>query len=76
MGQAFGPDTGRRCATTAAIRLRSGEDTKTVGFADAHLSDDETVAKMGHPDLWWVKGVTPWSAMKLPNMGHPLDFVR
>ena len=20
---------------------------------DAHLSDDEAVAKMGHPDLWW-----------------------
>jgi hypothetical protein len=22
---------------------------------DAHLSDDKTVAKMGHPDLWWVR---------------------
>jgi hypothetical protein len=25
----------------------------------AHLSDDETVAKMGHPDLLWV------------DLGHP-----
>jgi hypothetical protein len=23
-----------------------------VRFAKAHLSDDKTVAKMGHPDLW------------------------
>ena len=23
---------------------------------DAHLSDHETVAKMGHPDLWWIGG--------------------
>jgi hypothetical protein len=25
-------------------------------YANAHLSDDETVAKMGRPDLW-VSGV-------------------
>ena len=24
---------------------------KPVGFADAHLSDDEGVAKMGHPEV-------------------------
>jgi len=24
--------------------------------AMAHLSDDETVAKMGHPDSWWCCG--------------------
>jgi hypothetical protein len=23
---------------------------------DAHLSDDEAVAKMGHPRLWWTLG--------------------
>ncbi len=23
-----------------------------VRFANAHLSDDKAVAKMGHPDLW------------------------
>ena len=25
---------------------------RAVGFANTHLSDDETVAKMGHPELW------------------------
>jgi hypothetical protein len=25
-----------------------------AGFADAHLSDDEAVAKMGHRTIWWL----------------------
>jgi len=36
--------------------LPAGEDVanimKTVGFADTPPCDDETVARMGHPELW------------------------
>ncbi len=32
-------------------------DAKAVRFANAHLSDDKAVAKMGHPVLW-LKGQT------------------
>lgn len=31
-----------------------GKDVSAVRFGNAHLSDGETVAKMGHPALWWV----------------------
>ena len=46
-----------------------------------HLSDGETVAKMGHPDLGWVPGFgvdtrfwgsNPTSDVKLSGMGHPV----
>jgi hypothetical protein len=30
------------------------EESGSCFRTKAHLSDDETVAKMGHPDLWWV----------------------
>jgi hypothetical protein len=32
------------------------------------ISDDETVAKMGHPDLWWVRPGPP--AQVLSHVGH------
>jgi len=31
------------------VRIEMGG---TVAVRDTHLSDDEAVAKMGHPDLW------------------------
>jgi hypothetical protein len=34
-----------------------GRGLSAVALArDAHLSDDETVAKMGHPVLWMTDG--------------------
>jgi hypothetical protein len=31
-----------------------------VRFANAHLSDDKAVAKMGHPDLWKMEHPDLW----------------
>jgi hypothetical protein len=42
------------------------EESSSRFRAKAHLSDDETVAKMGHPDLLWVR----------PGLGQPLWTVR
>jgi hypothetical protein len=35
--------------------------------ANAHLIDDETVAKMGHPDLWLVLDVGHPSGARMPQ---------
>ena len=36
---------------------RQIEDNAVAPSRDAHLSDDETVAKMGHPDLMVTLGI-------------------
>jgi hypothetical protein len=36
----------------ALIFLQQRALAGAVRFANAHLSDDTTVAKMGHPDFW------------------------
>jgi hypothetical protein len=36
--------------------LGEWEESGSRFRANAHLSDDETVAKMGHP-LWWLPSV-------------------
>ncbi len=49
-------------------RVAVGLATAVAPSRDAHLSDDTTVAKMGHPDLWHAHLSDDTTVAK---MGHP-----
>jgi hypothetical protein len=48
--------------------LSLGREDGSRFRANAHLSDDETVAKMGHPNLFWVRPEPP--AECPPSLPH------
>ena len=60
-----------------------GVGRKAVRFANTHLSDDETVAKMGHPAAspmglvflsyaaWWATLIFSFSSMMLAAVSRP-----
>jgi hypothetical protein len=51
------PLRSRRTGILQVKEKRQWESGICFVFADAHLSDDKTVAKIGHPVLWLVLDV-------------------
>jgi hypothetical protein len=49
------------------------EEEGSCFYVNDHLSDDETVAKMGHPNLLWVRPARPASRLTTREtlVGHP-----
>jgi hypothetical protein len=53
----------------------AGRGERIVLPQDAHLSDDETVAKIGHPNLLSVRSRPPVTVLKMIEIGPNRRFL-